>query len=233
MKITKRSNEKEWMDLGPPYYSPAQYDHCLYQLDRVGHYLGGDRATLWAFDQLKSDPKSILDVGCGGGSFTIQLAKRYPKARVVGIDTSEAAIKYAKQQLEKVNPQVKNIEFIVSQQPKLEYPAKSFDVITSTLVCHHMSDQELVEFLKESYVIANQAIILNDLHRHPLASISYAIIAPLLFRNKMITHDGSLSIKRSFVRSDWNALLAAAKIPLNNCSVTWHWAFRWIASITI
>jgi 2-polyprenyl-3-methyl-5-hydroxy-6-metoxy-1,4-benzoquinol methylase len=224
-----RSVEKEWIDLGGAYYSPEEYRDCLYKLDRVGRLLGGNRATYWAFKRLRHSPKSILDVGCGGGLFTQELAKLYPECHVTGIDTSKEAIQFAQQHL--YHPLLKNIEFSIPPKPQLEYPAKSIDVITATLVCHHLSDEELVLFLKESYKIANHAIILNDLHRHPLARLGFALLTPFFFRNRVVAHDGQLSIKRAFIRKEWIKYLQMAGIPLERCSVTWHWAFRWIVFI--
>ena len=37
-------------------------------------------------------PRAILDYGCGGGDTTVLLARRWPQARVVGVDTSESLI---------------------------------------------------------------------------------------------------------------------------------------------
>jgi SAM-dependent methyltransferase len=39
---------------------------------------------------------SILDVACGPGIWTLELARRQPKISVVGIDTSESMIEYAR-----------------------------------------------------------------------------------------------------------------------------------------
>ena len=42
------------------------------------------------------DINTILDVGCGGGWFSRVLGKRYPGAKVVGIDTNPSGIEFAK-----------------------------------------------------------------------------------------------------------------------------------------
>jgi ubiquinone/menaquinone biosynthesis C-methylase UbiE len=39
---------------------------------------------------------SVLDVACGPGIWTLELARRHPKISVVGIDTSESMIAYAR-----------------------------------------------------------------------------------------------------------------------------------------
>lgn len=228
--LSQRSHQLEWMDLGEGYYTPAEYRDCLYQLDRIGRFLGGDQATFWALNKLPVLPQSILDVGCGGGLFTLRLASRYPHAQIVGMDISPDAIAFAQDRLNAHQPALPNVQFFVPDSPQLDETAP-FDVVMSTLVCHHLSDQELVSFIQQACRVAKQAIILNDLHRHPLASIGFAAVAPLFFRNRMIWHDGLLSIRRSFTRREWKNILTAAGIDERDYTLSWHWAFRWIVVI--
>lgn len=228
--LSQRSHQSEWMDLGPSYYTYEEYRECLYQLDRVGRFLGGDRATFWALEQLAVPPSSILDVGCGGGLFTLRLAAHYPQAQIVGTDISHDAIAFAQEQLQQKQSSLSNVQFFVSSSPQLD-ETSHFDVVMATLVCHHLSDEELVSFLQQTCRIAKKAVILNDLHRHPLASIGFAALAPIFFRNRMIWHDGLLSIRRSFIRQEWWNFLKAAGIDETHVTVTWHWPFRWIVKI--
>jgi 2-polyprenyl-3-methyl-5-hydroxy-6-metoxy-1,4-benzoquinol methylase len=174
MSYLSRSTQKEWMDLGPDYYTPQEYEECLCQLNSIGSYLGGDAATLRAIRRLPQMPKSILDVGCGGGFFTIKLAKHYPQAHVTGIDIAPEAIAFARRQLQNLTSPQSNITFSLPSTPQLNYVAGSFDIVTATLVCHHLSDDELVLFLRQAYHTANQAVVINDLHRHPLASRAFS-----------------------------------------------------------
>lgn len=227
--MPKRSQTPEWMDLGPSYYTQKEYFDCLTQLERIGRTLGGDKATFWGFDQLKNPPKSILDVGCGGGQLAIKLAKKYPHARIKGIDLSSEAIDYANRLHKKeVCP---NVEFCVPPTAELHEAPKSFDVVTATLVCHHLSDEKIIEFIKSSVQVARDAVIINDLHRHFLASCGFFALAPICFRNRLIFHDGLISIRRAFKRQDWIYYLQAANIPLHAWTLTWHRFFRWVLII--
>ncbi len=226
----KRSEQKEWMDFGLEFCSLKTYHDCLWQLDRIGRFLGGDRATFKAFRKLERSPRRILDVGCGGGLFTLRMAERYPQAQVIGIDLSQDAIAFANEQRKRF-PHIQNIEFHAVSSPELVYDSGSFDVVMATLVCHHLSDAEIVGFLKSAYRISNQAVILNDLHRHWLARLGFAFLVPILFPNRMIFHDGLLSIKRAFTRDDWQRYFKEAGLSVEACSLKWHWAFRWIASL--
>ena len=175
--LSKRSHQPEWMDLGVSYYTPEEYRDCLYQLDRIGRFLGGDRATFWALKQLSAIPNSILDVGCGGGLFALRLATHYPNTQIVGIDVSQEAIAFAQEHLNRSQP-LPHVQFYVPNSPKLEENSQQFDVVMATLVCHHLSDQELIDFIQQSCRIAKQAVILNDLHRHPLAKVGFAALVP-------------------------------------------------------
>jgi 2-polyprenyl-3-methyl-5-hydroxy-6-metoxy-1,4-benzoquinol methylase len=230
--LSRRSHQPEWMDLGEGYYTPEVYRDCLYKLDRIGRFLGGDHATFWTLKQLSVLPSSILDVGCGGGLFTLRLANRYPQAQVVGIDICHEAIAFAQEHLKQYHPSLSNVQFFVPPSPLLD-ESSSFDVVMATLVCHHLSDQELISFLQQACRTAQQAVILNDLHRHPLATVGFAALVPLFFCNRMIWHDGLLSIRRSFTRQDWKVFLKAAAIDERYYHITWHWPFRWIVTIDV
>ena len=98
----------------------------------------------------------------------------------------------------------------------------------ATLVCHHMQDATLIDFLKKACSIAKRKVILNDLHRHPLALWGFQALAPLFFRNRLIQHDGPLSVRRAFTREDWKRYLTAAGISPDRYTIRWQWAFRWI-----
>ena len=71
--------------------------------------------------------RDVLDVGCGPGEFTLQLAK---KARfVVGIDVSHVALELAKRNLAKAG--VKNVLFRYGDIRRLPFPNETFDVVYS------------------------------------------------------------------------------------------------------
>lgn len=209
------------MDLGPGYYTPEEYHHCLDQLSQIGRFLGGNRATFKALRRM--NPQSVLDIGCGGGGFTRRLAQFFKKAQVLGIDLSASAIDYAQKQ------KLDNLEYQVVEG--LPFEANTFDLITSTLVCHHIPDDELVPFLKQVYRMAKQTVVINDLHRHRIAIAAFYVVSRLFFRNRLVKHDGILSIKKSFKRKDWINYLELAKIPLNKCSIRRRFPFRWIVQI--
>lgn len=229
MKI--RSREPEFIDLGSDHYTQEEYYDCLYQLGRIGNYLGNNKKMLKIFAKLPYKIDSILDVGCGGGLFALQIAEQFKNSKVIGIDLSLQAINYANQQ--KLQNNINNLEYQISKTPELNEAAKSFDIVTATLVCHHLSDSQIIDFLKRAKIVARKNIIINDLHRNIISYLGATILIPLFFNNRLVKNDSLLSIKKSFIRSDWVYYLNSAGFKAQDYSITWHWPFRWIIKVNI
>ena len=228
-QFKKRSNEPELIDLGPAYYTLKEYNDCLYQLGRIGKLLGSDRVTIQAFQRLPFSVQSVLDVGCGGGHFTLKLAQKLKHTHITGLDIASGAITYAQKQQKLHN--ISNVSFVVAWQAELQEQEKSYDIVTATLVCHHLSDQALIDFIQRACKVARKAVIINDLHRHWLAYVGFACIGPLFFRNRLVQHDSLLSIKKGFTRAEWVYYLQQAGITSQKYSITWKWLFRWLVTI--
>jgi len=82
---------------------------------------------------LKS-PSHVIDLGCGPGNSTALLARRWPKARLEGLDSSEAMLDQARRS---GTPASWHSGDIPSWSP-----AKSYDVIFANAALHWIEDQE-------------------------------------------------------------------------------------------
>ncbi len=224
--LAVRSKERELIDLGPEFYTPEEYQDCLKKLFKVSQYLGFLKSSVQALTRFPADA-SVIDVGCGGGLFLLTLSQYFPKMRLLGIDVSTAAItsaELAKDEWKKKHPSIQ-VEFQLQPAMTLNLAKNSVDIVLTTLVCHHMDDEDLIGFLQNAHQAARCAVIINDLHRHPIAYGFYKLFSPLLFRNRLITHDGLISIKRSFTRADLKRILSLANIAFYK--ITWCFPFRW------
>jgi len=97
---------------------------------------------------------TVLDVGCGSGSLTIQIAKKYPLARVTGIDTWGSAWEGSKGVCEG-NAEIEGVAGRVAFQrglaSSLPFPSQSFDLVVSNLVFHEVRDvRDKSELIKEA-----------------------------------------------------------------------------------
>lgn len=228
--FSRRSTQKELIDLGPEYYTPEEYDDCLKKLFKINIYMGFFRELIKVIKKspIKSFKKSVLDIGCGSGLFLLKLAKKFPHMNLTGIDISQAAIQQAQQNLELFQKKYNlNSQIIFKEQinPEINGALKSHDIILANLVCHHIEDKALIRFIQTAHNTAAEMVIINDLHRHKIAYLFYSLISPWLFKNRLITLDGQVSIKRGFKRREWENLLYKAGIK--NYKINWRFPFWW------
>jgi SAM-dependent methyltransferase len=88
--------------------------------------------------------KTILDLGCGNGFFTRELA-RIQSAKVIGIDNSEKQIEIAKQQPRK------NIEYIIADIFNDNLPNSDI-VVAPFIINYPKTVSELKSFLNRLYI---------------------------------------------------------------------------------
>ena len=81
---------------------------------------------------------NILIAGCGTGQHPIDTALLFSGARILAIDLSVASLSYAKRKTREVG--VWNIEYAQADILKLGAIGRSFDVIESLGVLHHLAD---------------------------------------------------------------------------------------------
>ena len=80
----------------------------------------------------------MLDLGCGPGTITIDLARRVAPGEVLGIDPSTAAIETAMKNAE--NAHCANVRFATGDAYALEFDDSTFDVVHAHQVLQHLGD---------------------------------------------------------------------------------------------
>jgi tetratricopeptide (TPR) repeat protein/SAM-dependent methyltransferase len=86
------------------------------------------------------EPKApeILVAGCGTGQHAIQPATRFANAKVTAIDLSKSSLAYAKRKTSELG--ITNIDFGRADILKLDELGRSFDIIESVGVLHHLEN---------------------------------------------------------------------------------------------
>ena len=80
--------------------------------------------------------QSMLDVGCGGGNYTLKLLERMPHLQVTLVDLSQAMLDCA---LRRVQPKaVGPVTVIQSDIRELDLGQQQFDIIVASAVLHHL-----------------------------------------------------------------------------------------------
>jgi SAM-dependent methyltransferase len=212
MMLEVRTIADEMMDADD--LAPATYARVLTDLAKVNTITMARRPTLDFLDRVLrrrgSGPLKILDVGFGDGDM-LRAIHRWGKRRkvaltLVGIDLNPKSAAIA----EAATPDDMTIDYRTGDYAALA--GEGFDLIISSIVAHHMNDQELQTFLRFMDSNANFGWLINDLHRHGFAYLGYPLLAALMRWHPIVRHDGRLSIARSYRPSEWPPILKAAGI---------------------
>jgi trans-aconitate 2-methyltransferase len=81
----------------------------------------------------------VLDIGCGNGKTTAEIAARLPKGSVTGVDASADMVAFAKETWTSAHP---NLQFHVADARRLPFEHE-FDLIVSFNALHWITDQAL------------------------------------------------------------------------------------------
>lgn len=198
--------------------------------------LGGWAATDAILDPLlqSRDALRLLDLGTGGADALVHLVQRADRLNcrlaAVGVDANPVTLEYAREIVaqELPEPLQDRISLMEGDALDLPFDTDAFDVTLAALFLHHFHGPDAVHLLREMDRISCLGAIVNDLHRHPLAYLGIWLLGRLLPASPMFRHDGPMSVRRGFRRSELLAL--AEEAGWSRLTVRWHWAFRYTLS---
>lgn len=81
---------------------------------------------------------SLLDIGCGPGTITVDLAARVAPGHVTAVDTADDALAAARAEAHARN--ISNISFAAADVHALEFDDGTFDVVHAHQVLQHVAD---------------------------------------------------------------------------------------------
>jgi SAM-dependent methyltransferase len=206
-----------------PSLDPAIYDEVLKGLGRVNAWTFAARPTLSFLARATRGRRefSLLDVGSGEGGMLRVIARwareRGLAARLAGVDLNPKSERTARA----MTPGDLPIEYLTGDYRDLG----RFDLVISSLVAHHMSDAQLLEFLRWMEANTDRGWLVNDLHRHRFAYYGFPLLATLLGVHRIVRQDGQLSIARAFRPGDWRSILAEAGLA-GGAQVRRYFPFR-------
>ncbi|MCU1247030.1 MAG: Methyltransferase type 12 [Edaphobacter sp.] len=164
------------------------------------------------------EPLRVVDVGCGDGDMLRRIdawaAKRGVPVALTGIDLNPYAIRAARE----ATRQAQRIDWIVGDA--LSNAAMGdIDVVICSLLTHHLTDPQIVQFLQWTERTTRRGWFVNDLHRKPVPYYLFRLWARFTNWHPFVKNDGAVSIRRSFVVEDWQRLCAAAGLEARTVSI--------------
>ena len=148
--------------------------------------------------------------------------RRRRATTLTGVDLNP----WSKKSAESVTPSHAPIQYETSDIFSFD-PHRDADFIISSLFAHHLTDNQIVKFLRWMDAHATRGWFISDLHRHPLPFFLIRHATSLLGFGPMVKHDGPISVARAFTAADWRRLVREAGIPADRIRIDWFFPFRY------
>jgi SAM-dependent methyltransferase len=222
--LATRTIAEEQMDAAD--LPAATYRQVLADLAKVNKATFSSRPTLSFLNRALGDRQHfrLLDVGFGQGDMLRAIARWADKqdiqADLVGVDLNPNSEIMAREATDPVLP----IRYLTGDYR--DHRGEGWDFVISSFVTHHMTPQELDDFLRFMEAESAMGWMVNDLHRHSFAYHGFPLLARIAGWHRIVREDGQLSIARSFRPAEWHALLATAGLENSGAQVVRRFPFR-------
>jgi len=82
-------------------------------------------------------------------------------------------------------------------------------VVICNLFLHHFSESEAAKLLRRLGEVASDAVLINDLERHPLPYFFIRLAWPFA-RSRITRHDGAASVRQAYTKDELESLARRA-----------------------
>ncbi len=101
----------------------------------------------WLIELANVEPHDrVLDVGCGTGTLAVLLAVAFPATQISAVDPDPRALEIARRKARKQGVQ---LNFANARAESIPFADASFDKVFSTLMLHHIPDEQKLAVLRE------------------------------------------------------------------------------------
>ncbi len=223
--FAERAQLSELMDEPCSY---AEFRACLHDLVHVNRTVFSYRPTLKWLEQFAAGsdaPMHIVDVGCGAGDMLRRIEdwarRRKMAVRLTGIDRNPFAARTARE----FGGADSSIEWATCEA--YDYPPQAkIDLVISSLFTHHLSDPEIIAFLRWMERATARGWFVNDLHRGRTPYYAFKLLAHGMRWHRFVRHDGPVSVRRSFSPDNWRRYTCEAGLPAQDVSIFTTWPGR-------
>lgn len=193
-----RRNEAEIMD--GQILNRTEMEETLRFLQRTNRFFGGTSLILKHLERFgrtwkASDKIHILDIGTGLADIPAAIAlwarRKGHRVHITGIEKVEQIAVLAREHVRRFG------EIEIRTEDLLDMNDGSFDYVLGSLLLHHIPEEAQVSFLEKCGRVARRGLLFSDLERS-LAGYWAVKSASLILGNRVVRHDGPLSVQRSF-----------------------------------
>jgi ubiquinone/menaquinone biosynthesis C-methylase UbiE len=117
--------------------------------------------------------QKLLDIACGSGAWTLELAFAYAQMEILGIDVNRTSIRYALAQAEMQG--LENVDFqIMDALENLTFPDHTFDIINAQFIDNRIPVRAWPEFLQHCQRVLRPGGIMRILSSELIITTSKA-----------------------------------------------------------
>lgn len=214
--VSKRVSPRELPELMDGDCTYEEFRDCLRSLQKINRWLLGYRPTLRWLELMphQSEAMHILDVGSGGGDL-LRTISQWARKRDIDVDLTGIDLNpYAARAAAEFTAANYNITWVTGDAMAYR-PVTPVDIAVSSLMAHHLEDEEVVALLQWLDKTVHVGWFINDLERSERSLRMFGWVP----WHPIVRHDGPVSFRRAFLRDDWLRLLDAAEISLNSVTV--------------
>jgi SAM-dependent methyltransferase len=205
---------------------------ALRVIGRINRWFGGIATTQNLVERVAQSSGvkrfSLLEVGSGLGE--VPRTVKY-NLKNYGIELDITLLDVARSHLPRVIPDAANCNGhthgVVADALALPFHDESFDLVSCSLLAHHLEPKRLKTFLEESLRVSRRALLINDLIRHRVhLGLVYASF-PLML-NRVAWLDGLTSVRRAYTLAEMGAAIESAfgEKMLRPTELSRHYLFR-------
>jgi len=208
--------------LDDPGTPPAELAECLADIARLNRF-GPTRSVLAHiapfFERHRGpDPLRVLDVGTGSADIPVALVRwarrRDRRVSVLALDVQPEVIACAAAAARGF-PEVRLVAGDALRPP---VRAEGVDLATCSLTLHHLPEEAVAALLRLMASVARLGFVVSDLRRSRFAFATAWLVTRAISRNRLTRHDGPLSVRRAYTRSELARLAARAGLS----SMRWY-----------
>ena len=191
----------------------------LDDIDRLNRWFGGHALTLREIQRVaRRTPAdrglTVIDVGGGRGDFARRVV-RWSRAmarpvRVVVVDRDEPSLRLGVDEVTG-HPEIRRVCADATALPLREGAA---DVVTCSLLLHHLDPDAAVASLAEMSAASRDAVVVNDLWRTWWSWAVVWLTTRLFARHRFSRHDGPLSVRRAYAPAELRTLAEKARVAV-------------------
>lgn len=209
------SREPEWMD--DPGIAEADHLGALAALSRINllsrtaaHLAAAAVTLLPRGNRRPTRCPTVVDVACGGGDVTIDLARRLDRAipggvRVIGVDSSTRAVERARRAAA-----AGGVDVAFEVRDVVTGGCPPCDLVVSSLFLHHLDDAVAAGLLRGMAAAAERGVVVSDLLRSRLGLGLAVVGTTVLSSSRVARVDGPLSVRAARTLGEYRALADAS-----------------------